>query len=59
MKMNSKEFQKLLDEESDEFDEILDKHKTTEKINKLLAKEKQQDASVYKNHDPKRKFKPR
>lgn len=59
MKMNSKEFQKLLDEESDEFDAILDKDKTSEKINKLLVKEKKADESVYNNRDPKRKFKPR
>lgn len=59
MKMQSKEFEKLLDQESDEFDNILNKHKTSEKITKLLAKEKQADAAVYKSIDPKRKFKTR
>lgn len=59
MKMNSKDFLKLLDEESEEFDHILNKQKTEEKINKLLVKEKQADLSVYKSHDSKRKFKPR
>ncbi len=57
MKMNTKEFQMLLNEESDEFDFLLDKQKTSEKINKLLVKEKHADSNVYKNHDSKRKFK--
>jgi len=57
MKMNTKAFQMLLDEESDEFDSLLDKQKTSEKINKLLVKEKHADLNVYKTHDSKRKFK--
>jgi hypothetical protein len=59
MKMNSKAFQQLLDEESDEFDALLEKQKVSEKINKLLVKEKHADLGVYKSHDSKRKFKVR
>jgi hypothetical protein len=57
--MNSKAFEMLLDEESDEFDAILDKQKVSEKVNKLIAKEKHADSHLYRNHDSKRKFKPR
>ncbi len=59
MKMNTKDFQRLLDEESDDFEYMFDKEKVNEKMTKLLAKEKHADGSVYKNHDPKRKMKGR
>lgn len=59
MKMHTKEFQMLLDEESDDFDAILDKQQVSEKINKLLVKEKHADMSIYRTQDSKRKFKSR
>lgn len=57
MKLNSKEFEKLLNEESEEFEEMFDKEKIEEKMTKLHAKEKHADLAIYGNKDPKRKFK--
>lgn len=61
MKMNTRDFQRLLDEESEseEFERMFDREKVNEKITKLLAKEKHADDAVYKSHDSKRKFKNR
>lgn len=59
MKLNSKEFEKLLDDDSDEFEFEADRQKVNEKINKLLVKEKHTDNNIYANQDPKRKFKKR
>jgi hypothetical protein len=59
MKLNSKEFEKLLDDDSDEFEFEADRQKVNEKINKLLVKEKHADNNIYANQDPKRKFKKR
>ncbi len=59
MKLNPREFEKLIDEESEDFEIEIDKGKVEEKIRHLHAQEKRADQSIYGNHDPKRKVKRR
>jgi hypothetical protein len=58
MKLNAKEIGKVLDQDDEKLDEVLDKTDVQEKMKKLLAKEKHADQKVYGSHDPKR-VKPR
>lgn len=54
MKLNSKEFEKLLDQESNYAEFVMDKEKVQEKIKHFHAVEKREDLKTYGNQDKRR-----